>query len=60
MNRSMKQYDPIDFVVDWVDSNDISWKKKKSLYEENVISSVDDSQARYRHAYRRFCRQAIT
>ncbi|ABJ57359.1 glycosyl transferase [Oenococcus oeni] len=48
MNRSMKQYDPIDFVVDWVDSNDISWKKKKSLYEENVISSVDDSQARYR------------
>lgn len=38
--------DKIDFVITWVDGNDIEWQKRKSLAKG--ISSADNRESRYR------------
>ncbi len=38
----------IDFVVLWVDGNDIEWQKKKALYSPNPSFATDISPSRYR------------
>lgn len=39
---------PIDFVIMWVDGNDLAWRDKKKSYSNIVSSQIDDSDVRYR------------
>lgn len=39
--------DKIDFVITWVDGNDIEWRKEKDKYSEKK-ENIDNSPARYR------------
>jgi hypothetical protein len=37
----------IDFVIIWVDGNDMEWRKEKAKYDGSEIN-LDDSDVRYR------------
>lgn len=43
----MKQHEPIDFVIPWVDDTDVAWRKKKSEHT-NTEFSEGNTEARYR------------
>lgn len=38
----------IDFVIIWVDGNDIEWKRERALYDIDVRKDADNGEHRYR------------